>query len=887
MPVTPTYPGVYVEEIPSGVRTITGVATSVAAFIDFFRQGPMNEPVQIFSMADFEREFGGLDPLSEASYAIQQFFLNGGAEAWVVRVASGSTDGTNTPNRATVFIDDLPLGTLPTSASAAADAAALIVSARNEGRWGNSLRVQVDYDTLQPGEFNLLVSETVTVGNRTTVARTEVFRNLSMDGEQTNFAGTVVNDPDTGSRLIQVAAAGTARPLINGTLSGEHAGDPTISGTPRLIVALANGAGTTTSGPLPLAVGTGAQPLTAIAPALQAAIRSAFPANPAFSGAQVEVVRNRLHVRAGPGDPRNRLLFAAVPGNEAAASLRLTTGITVRRVTLSGAHAGNPSLPAAPQVEVEIGGATETATLAFGAAVDLPGEVPLADVAPVLQQAIRDAGGGIGFTGARVLVQEDRLVVVPGGASVTAEVSFEAGPTADALLLTAAGGAVVRRATHSGEHAGDPVVPASPALAVTVGDVTLTASLAFAPGTTLPAALPLATVAPVLQGAIRAADPADPAFAGAVVLVLDDRLLVVPGGDDAGSVVAFAATGGSDVAADLLLGAGATVNLQEYTLGQNAIADTAQIFSIPGSAGLPPDATALIGSEAEKTGLYALEDVDLFNLLCLPRIAELPAEQAQAVTAVAQAYCERRRAFFLMDTPRGIDEPREIRSWMAANNSLRHRNAALFFPRLRVPDPLNEFRLRSVGASGTLAGLFARIDGARGVWKAPAGTEATLRNVPALEYVLSDQENGALNPLGINGLRNFPVYGSVSWGARTLEGSDQQASEWKYIPVRRLALFLEESLYRGTQWVVFEPNDEPLWAQIRLNVGAFMQTLFRQGAFAGRTPREAYLVKCDRETTTQNDVDRGIVNVLVGFAPLKPAEFVIIKFQQLAGQLET
>jgi uncharacterized protein len=143
-----------------------------------------------------------------------------------------------------------------------------------------------------------------------------------------------------------------------------------------------------------------------------------------------------------------------------------------------------------------------------------------------------------------------------------------------------------------------------------------------------------------------------------------------------------------------------------------------------------------------------------------------------------------------------------------------------------------------------------------------------------------------LNPLGLNCLRSFPVAGNLVWGARTLVGADLLASEWKYLPVRRLALFLEESLYRGTQWVVFEPNDEPLWAQIRLNLGAFMQNLFRQGAFQGRSPREAYFVKCDRETTTQNDINLGIVNIVVGFAPLKPAEFVVIKIQQMAGQVE-
>jgi hypothetical protein len=158
--------------------------------------------------------------------------------------------------------------------------------------------------------------------------------------------------------------------------------------------------------------------------------------------------------------------------------------------------------------------------------------------------------------------------------------------------------------------------------------------------------------------------------------------------------------------------------------------------------------------------------------------------------------------------------------------------------------------------------------------------------VSELEYTLTDAENGALNPLAINCLRTFPVFGTVSWGSRTLVGADAQASEWKYIPVRRLALFLEESLFRGTRWVVFEPNDEPLWAQIRLNIGAFMHNLFRQGAFQGTTPQQAYFVKCDSETTTPADVANGIVNIIVGFAPLRPAEFVIISIQQIAPELE-
>ena len=151
---------------------------------------------------------------------------------------------------------------------------------------------------------------------------------------------------------------------------------------------------------------------------------------------------------------------------------------------------------------------------------------------------------------------------------------------------------------------------------------------------------------------------------------------------------------------------------------------------------------------------------------------------------------------------------------------------------------------------------------------------------------LTDWENGLLNSVAINCLRTFPLAGPVVWGSRTLRGADQLADEWKYLPVRRTALFLEESLFRGTKWVVFQPNDESLWALIRLNVGSFMNDMFRKGAFQGTKPEDGYFVRCDQTTTTQNDIDRGVVNIVVGFAPLKPAEFVIIQLQQVVGQLQ-
>lgn len=302
-----------------------------------------------------------------------------------------------------------------------------------------------------------------------------------------------------------------------------------------------------------------------------------------------------------------------------------------------------------------------------------------------------------------------------------------------------------------------------------------------------------------------------------------------------------------------------------------------------GADGGRAGANEIVGSPGNKTGIYALLDTDLFNILCIPETFDMADLQAAAVIPAAVDLCEKRRAFYIVDAP-SAKNLSNIAGW--ANGVTQSRNAAVYFPAVKLVDPLDELRPRAMAPSGSLAGVYARTDANRGVWKAPAGTDATLNGVLDLASPLNDLENGQINPLGVNALRNFPAYGRVVWGARTLKGSDAQADEYKYIPVRRLALFLEESLYRGTQWVVFEPNDEPLWAQVRLNIGAFMQGLFRQGAFQGKSAREAYFVKCDSETTTQNDINLGVLNVIVGFAPLKPAEFVVIQIQQMAGQIQ-
>jgi phage tail sheath protein FI len=746
VPITPTYPGVYVEEVPSGVRTIAGVSTSVAAFVGYTLRGPNHEPVQVFSFADYERAFGGFSKDSPVSYAVHHFFLNGGSEAWVIRVADGAVAASVT---------------LRSSADDPGDV--LVVTARSEGAWGNNLRVEVDYDTANPhGLFNLTATELVNQGGARVPGRVETHRNLSMNAFSPQWVEGVVNAASeliTVSRTAAAAAAaqGNSATSTSGLLGAGFLGQ--LDDDHRALALSVNGGPAVEfEWPSGLVFANPGELETA----LNGALGTAFPGLPltaAFinSDTQIEVT-----LADAPNGERSELRFRNASARNAAGVLKL--GLA------NGGSEADGSAPIRP---------VESGTRAEGVAdlATLPGSLDI-----------------------DVLVDSATL---PAGAQPT---SLEG----------------VRQALQS-----------------------------------------------ALQASERAA-------LGQARVFLDPRgLRVVAGGPDPNVRLTFTN------AEDLLLSGAPVENVAVYSLGAGGATFRAQSSGAAGNDGAAPATASVIGQRSQKTGLYALEDVDLFNILCLPDQSDL------GLLSQAIAYASERRAFVVLDFPAGVDSLAEAKQWLGAHATLRHKNAALYFPRIHVPDPLDNGRARAFPAAGAIAGLYARTDASRGVWKAPAGTEARLSGVLKVDVPLSDPENGVLNPLGINCVRMFPVYGPVIWGSRTLEGADALASEWKYVPVRRLALFVEESLYRGTKWVVFEPNDEPLWAQIRLNVGAFMHNLFRQGAFQGQTPRDAYFVRCDKDTTTQNDVNLGVVNVLVGFAPLKPAEFVVVKIQQIAGQIPT
>jgi phage tail sheath protein FI len=288
----------------------------------------------------------------------------------------------------------------------------------------------------------------------------------------------------------------------------------------------------------------------------------------------------------------------------------------------------------------------------------------------------------------------------------------------------------------------------------------------------------------------------------------------------------------------------------------------------------------------------SLDNLEIFNLLMVPGVTDF------SIVSAGLAFAERKRAFMIIDPPpqapafgSSAASPQPIQYWMAglygpSGPSLPlSQNGAFYFPYLVSNDPITTNNI-PMAPSGFVAGVYAQTDATRGVWKAPAGLATVLLNTagPALQGTMNDPQQGVLNLDSINCVRSFSGIGPVVWGARTLVAANVAYQQWMYVPVRRMTLFIEQTLLANLRWVVFEPNDEPLWVAIVSSISAFMLSLFRQGALQGTTPSDAFQVKCDSTTTTPADQAQGIVNIVVAFAPLKPAEFVVVQIAQLAGQ---
>ncbi len=796
MPVSPTYPGVYIEEISSGSHTIVGVPTSITAFVGRTLAGPVDEPKTCFSFADFERFFGGRAYSYPLTYAVEDFFLNGGGQAIVVRTfhrepgesADAAVAGTATFGALT--------GGPP-------------ISAIGPGTWGNNLSIAFDY-----------------LGLRTPGATPA----------STQLNVTFVKKPTAGEKLT-----------FNVTPNG---------GTAVLVTYAANGSETTA-----FEVAQG------LANAFNNTNALGFGTATASKGAD-DTAATVTIVTAGTGKSANDAATIAAPTTQSA-------NVTLTPATTGGKFAGG--LNATPDA------ATTTLTVAGGPAT---------------------ADGAIAYQ-----------LAVTGGRPILASVDVKTGDDAPTVAKKLAD-------AFNAKFAGPNGVLKPVTLDAATGKLTLVAATAGAAGneitfqqiTAPPKGLTVAPPANVtlLNGADQgfgtkladqAAKPYEHYGISGTDLFNVTVTYTAKGKQAATERYTGVTVNGveSPTRIDRVINAQSLlikVNPEKKPWSFSAYGGTFQFtpqqkpVSISATGGADSGALEpadFVGDEDARTAMYALEDVDLFNLMCIP--PDLRAEegglngQDTSVYAEAAEYCAKRRAMLICDPPapwansaRKGDYGSIMPTDVDVTTEDGGRNAAVFFPFVWKPDMELNGKPELFAPSGSIAGQFAQTDITRGVWKAPAGIETGLEGVTDLDVKMTDAQNGVLNPLGINAIRYFPIIGPVIWGARTLRGADVFSDDYKYIPVRRLTLYIEESLYRGTKWAVFEPNGETLWSQLRLSVGTFMADLSRQGAFYG------YSVTCDKSTTLQSDIDKGIVNVVVAFAPVKPAEFVVLKIAQLAGQ---
>lgn len=797
MPVQTSYPGVYVQELPSGLNTIAGVSTSIAVFIGRTIQGPTDEPVQCLSYSDYVRAFTADTSYSDLARQVRLFFMNGGQECYVLRIV-------NTSSVASASATLNSLLNLP----------ALVVTANSPGAIGNSIQITVDYSSTKSPEstFNLSIfNYTTNSSGQQVISTSETWPGLSMNPTSPYYALSYVNQ---NSNLVTLSLPGSPPPAAPTATVGYS-----LSGRPL------NGTDATLITDLNTILATGHNFLMSV--------NGGSP-----------VIINLATITSGGANTR----------------ALVTTNIQ---------HAINSGFPG------------------VGITVDTTSCV-LTDASASFYLAFSLAGGDITITPAPANDISGMLMLGTNQGGIEKSCYADARPAPNGIVFNL-GGTGALPAPFSNLIA----FASTTASSVT----TLTVNGAPTPAITLnlaPAAFPMYTDNyptsvsgnsdgirqkwSVIAGLIANQNANTPTFPW-TAKVWGSRLAVLPASgspNTVGNLATTAAIGGF------------AANLSYYNLGLT----TAQGFQSTGVSGVDGNTPVL----TDYMNAFSLIDtyVDIFNLMILAKdnTTATPTNLAN-IWGPASVFCQSRRALLLVDPPDTPDTTypawttvQKATDPSAGVNLIRqglvNDSSAIYFPRVTINENGLSFQ---VGPSGTMAGIMSRIDSNRGVWKAPAGTEANLLGVTGLNYKFTDSQNGVLNPAGINTLRIFPD-GIVSWGARTLDGDDSFASQWKYVPVRRTAYYIEESLRRGLQWVVFEPNDTPLWSQIRLSVGSFMQGLFIQGAFQGQTKNDAYFVQCDSSTTTQNDINLGVVNIIVGFAPLKPAEFVVLSIQQMTGQVQ-
>jgi phage tail sheath protein FI len=776
------HPGVYIQEVSSGVRPIEGVSTSTAAFIGKAEMGALRKAVLVTGVQEYETKYGGFLNNAFLSHSVLQFFNNGGKKCYIVRIAGAGAAA------ASIALLDR---------KTANPARTLTIRAANEGVWGNRIDIVVaDGTGDSDNEFALQVFR-----DRSNQAPPlpplllETHDNLSMNSNASNYVQKVI-----AANSQYIAAEVTRANLATAGVGSSRSGKLTVGNGADLLKLTTAAGATATAG-----VG-GATPTAG-------------------------TVRSGTNPDVNPPADR-RKLNVNVNGDGA------------KEIPLPADANGGPAIAAAIQAAVR----TLTAT------------------APANQAAY--TGFIAAFdTGNNTLLLTSGTVGVTSSVAVTNAESAP-GVVAAPLSLPAGSYRFTTFVNGDGPH-----------------EVTLTGPFAN-PG----------ALATAMQTQIRAVTPKRNANAAAFSnfavtyentsgFAGNPSLLLTSGAPGVDSSVRLSDAGSQNVAALLNLGgthkgielSGSAVlrparslDPTEYHLGDAVVAGNVDAVA-QGDDGITP-----VGQDY-KNGLPALDPVRDFSILCIPGISE------PDVVDTGTNYCTQRADCFFIGDPSNTDDTVAEAQTFVNALSVKSSYGAVYYPWLKMGDPTGASPVPiAAPPSGFVAGMYARIDARRGVWKAPAGTEANIGGAVGLLAETTDVQQDFLNPIGVNVIRSFPASGLVIWGTRTL--ATRADPEYRYIPVRRTAIYLQQSIYNGIQWAVFEPNDEPLWASLRLNIGAFMMLQFRAGAFQGKTPNDAFFVQCDNKTTIQADIDAGVVNILVGFAPLKPAEFVVLKFSQKVNQ---
>jgi len=768
------HPGVYIEEVSSGVRPIEGVSTSTAAFLGKAELGEIGKAVLVTSLQEFQKKYGSFLSDGFLAHGVYQFFNNGGKTCYIVRIA-----GTGA-RAADIALKDRK----------GSPAKTLTIRAASEGTWGNTIDIVVADGTLDPdNEFALQVFRDRST-EKLSPLLFETFDNLSMNTAASNYIETVINANSIYIRAdVEDVNLTTAGPGVSqsGMLAAGNA-------AALLKLGAVNG-GTETAG----SVGP---PATAGKSQSDTVPETTLPADK----------RKLLINLNGDGDreitvPLSAGTGAAIAGAVQAAVRGLTANTPAKQPAYTGFTCSYND-PAAPNAYLLSSGTTGA-----GSSVVVKNSTATAISLP--------AG------------QHQFVIEVNGDGPHTVTLT---GPLSDGDAIKTAIGTAVQGLT--------------PKRQANVGAFT-----GF-----------------LCQYDI-AANLGNPSFrltSGASGAASTVRVTDAPANNVAGTLKLGVTNGGKEISGAAVLRPANSKTPTEYHLGDAVVSGNIVSVTFGDDGGTPSDQDYI-------NGLNALDTVRDVSILCIPGIG------SKVVVDAGTNYCTQRAdCFFIGDGNKTDDSVEEAQAFLTSL-TVKSSYGATYYPWLKMLDPTGKSPVPiAAPPSGFVAGMYARIDAKRGVWKAPAGTEANIGGAVGVTTDTTDAQQDFLNPIGVNVIRTFPASGIVIWGARTL--ATRSDPEYRYIPVRRTAIFLEQSIYNGIQWAVFEPNDEDLWASLRANINSFMMRQFRAGAFQGKTPNEAFFVKCDNQTTTQADIDAGTVNILVGFAALKPAEFVVLRLSQKAGQ---